>query len=247
MDDKFEIPKLKVLSFSSVHKIQSFILTHQLLPVLIVLSLVGVGASGYLFYNSTTQSVKGVSTGQTMDKNQVKKLIDEVGKIMNLPQGEDPNVATVTDIEKLKDQPFFADGKNGDQVLLYTNAKKVILYDPQNKKIVNVAPLVANAPTPAPTQNQARIVLLNGTSKVGLAAKIEAEIKKDFPQANIVSKENSTKDNYEKTIVVVLNQSAKDASINLAKALNVSVGELPSGENKPTGVDILIIIGKDKI
>lgn len=181
-----------------------------------------------------------------MDKNQIKKLIDEVGKIIILPQGEDPNVATVTDIEKLKDQPFFVDGKNGDQVLLYTNAKKVILYDPSSKKIVNVAPLTVGN-TQTPTQVQAKIALLNGTSKVGLAAKVEAEIKKDFPQANIVSKENAIKSSYDKTIVVVLNQTAKDASINLAKALNVLVGELPSVENKPDGVDIVIIIGKDKI
>ncbi len=246
MDDNFEIPKLKVLSLSSVHKIQSFILTHQLLPVLIILSLVGVGASGYLFYNRTTQSIKGASTGQTMDKNEIKKLIDEVGKIMNLPQGEDPNIATVTDIDKLKDQPFFADGKNGDKVLLYTNAKKVILYDPQSKKIVNIAPLTAGN-TPTPTQAQAKIVLLNGTSKGSLATKVEAEIKKDFPQANIVSKENAVRTNYDKTQVIVLNQAAKDASLNLVKALNASMSGLPEGENKPTGVDIVIIIGKDKI
>ncbi len=248
MADKFEIPKLKVLSLFSVHKIEGFILTYrqQLLPVLIVLSLVVVGASGYFFYNNTTQSAKGVSTGQTMDKNELKKLTDEVAKIMILPQGEDPNVATVTDIDKLKDQPFFVDGKNGDQVLIYANAKKVILYDPSSKKIVNVAPLTVGN-TQTPTQVQAKIAILNGTSKVGLAAKVEAEVIKDFPQANIVSKANATKNNYDKTIIVVLNQGAKDASTNLAKALNVLVGELPPVENKPTGVDIVIIIGKDKI
>ena len=248
MDDKFEIPKLKMLSSYSMHKVQNFISAYQqeVLSVLIVLVLVGVGASGYLFYNSTTQSVKGVSTGQTMDKSELKKLVDEIGKIMNLPQGEDPNVATVSDIDKLKDQPFFVDGKNGDQVLIYANAKKVILYDPSSKKIVNVAPLTVGN-TQTPTQVQAKIAILNGTSKVGLAAKVEAEVIKDFPQANIVSKANATKNNYDKTIIVVLNQGAKDASTNLAKALNVLVGELPPVENKPTGVDIVIIIGKDKI
>ena len=68
-------------------------------------------------------------------------LTEEVGKIFVLPKNEIPTIATVSDPSALKNQAFFADAKKGDKVLIYTNAKKAILYDPVIKKIINVAPV----------------------------------------------------------------------------------------------------------
>ncbi|OGN17447.1 MAG: hypothetical protein A3F48_04405 [Candidatus Yanofskybacteria bacterium RIFCSPHIGHO2_12_FULL_41_9] len=65
-----------------------------------------------------------------------------------LPTDEQPTVATVTDLEALKGQPFFLNAKIGYKVLIYTKAKKAILYDPQARKIVEVAPInLGNQPT----------------------------------------------------------------------------------------------------
>ena len=58
-------------------------------------------------------------------------------------------MATVSNPERLRDQPFFAQAKAGDKVLVYSIAKKVYLYDPANDIIVNVAPL--DIETTAPT------------------------------------------------------------------------------------------------
>ncbi len=256
--DKVEIPKLKSLSYPTLHKIQSYILKYNLIPSLIVGSLVGVGLSAYLFYQyyQTHILANSIATKTVLNKEEMKRLVEEIGKIAKLPQREDPSVATVTDINKLRDQPVFAESKNGDRVLVYTNAQKIVLYDPISRKIINIAPLTAGnaqavnnnpVPTATPVQNQAKIVLRNGTSVVGLASKIETEIKKTFPKANITNKDNSSKENYDKTIIIVLNESAKEAAINLAQSLNGSISDLPQGEVKPSGVDILVIIGKDKI
>ena len=77
-------------------------------------------------------------------------LVAEVGKLILLPAGEEPTIATVSDPEKLRDQPFFAQAKTGDKVLLYTNAKKAYLYDPVAHKILEVAPVnVGGAPPTA--------------------------------------------------------------------------------------------------
>lgn len=248
--EQFDIPKLNMLSSPVVQEIQSFISKNQLMPTIIIIFLIVLGTLGYFYYQSskTNQFTKMASTGQVLDKEQIKKLVAEVRNKTDLPQGEEPNVATVIDIGKLKDQPFFAEGKNGDVVLMYANAKKVYLYNPIAQKIVNIAPLTVNN-TPTATQSariQAKLALRNGTSVAGSAAKMEIEIKKSFPEANIVSKENAKKDDYAKTVVVVLNKEATDAAANLAKALNIFIVDLPSGEVKPTDADVLIVIGKDR-
>ena len=75
----------------------------------------------------------------------VQQLMADVSQLITLPTNEMPTVATVTDPTKLKDQPFFTDAKVGDRVLIYTGAKKAILYDPVARKIMQVAPLFLGA------------------------------------------------------------------------------------------------------
>lgn len=74
-------------------------------------------------------------------REETMSLLQRVGKLIVLPEGEEPTVATVNDPERLKVQPFFAKAKQGDKVLIYTNTKKAILYDPVGNIIVEVAPV----------------------------------------------------------------------------------------------------------
>ncbi|HRH32323.1 MAG TPA: hypothetical protein PLK06_03275 [bacterium] len=106
-------------------------------PILVVLLLVAVGVAGYLYYEMA--SLK--KSSPAVAEEDVQKLVAEVGELIVLPADEMPTVATVAEPEKLKDQAFFANAKAGDRVLLYTNAKKAILYDPEAHKIVEVAPI----------------------------------------------------------------------------------------------------------
>ena len=71
------------------------------------------------------------------DRDEVAELTAEVGKIMLLPD-ETPILATVTDLEKVKEQDFFSKAQLGDKVLVYMEAKKAILYRPSAKLIVEV-------------------------------------------------------------------------------------------------------------
>lgn len=175
-----------------------------------------------------------------------KRVIEQVGKLIKLPNNETPTVASIVDITKLPNQPFFKDAKNGDKLLIFPVSKTAILYDPAANQIVQVGPLT-NSSSPSVAQNQARIVLRNGTSVSGLANKVEVDIKKNFPTADIINKDNASNTEYNKTIVVVLNNGAKDAATALAKVLNATLSGLPSGETKVDGAEILVIIGKDKI
>ena len=67
-----------------------------------------------------------------------------VSKLMVLPTDETPTMATVSDPEKLKNQAFFVNAKVGDKVLIYTKARKAILFSPSQNKIIEVSPLNVN-------------------------------------------------------------------------------------------------------
>ena len=133
--------------------------TNVIIGVLILVVLTTGGAAAY-FYNQLQQNP------QVQVQEEIDTLVAQVGELLVLPEGEAPTVATVSDIELLREQPFFANAKNGDRVLIYTSARKAILYDPVANKIVEIAPInlgenqinppeseseVITEPTPEPT------------------------------------------------------------------------------------------------
>jgi len=76
-------------------------------------------------------------------QNENIDIINDVGEIMVLPSDEIPQIATLkdADIIKVKSQPFFINAKIGDKLIVYSVARKVILYSPELNKIVEVANL----------------------------------------------------------------------------------------------------------
>ena len=77
-----------------------------------------------------------------MEQAQIKDLVAKVGKLIILPIGEDPVVATINDAASLmKDQAFYKGSENGDVVLVYQKASKAIVYSPDRNVIVNVGPI----------------------------------------------------------------------------------------------------------
>lgn len=113
--------------------------------LIILIVIVGAIAAGAFLYNNY-QSAQSELDKIKKDPNSIlreenKKLLETVGSIVDLPKGEDPTIATVTDEKRLSDQPFFARAKKGDKVLIYTEAKRAILYRPSTNKIIEIAPV----------------------------------------------------------------------------------------------------------
>lgn len=211
--------------------------------------ILALAGSGFLYYQyqKTAKELKKVksqvTTTQDVPKpDEVKKLVAEVAKVARLPENETPSIATITDASKLKDQAFFKDAKNGDILLVFNSSGKAVLYDPKEKKVVDITTL---STTPSFNQ-QFKLTIRNGTKTSGLAGKLEEELKKALGVVNVVAKENAGKETYEKTIVIVINQAAKEFAANVAKAINAQIADMPADEPKPKDVDILIIIGKDR-
>jgi len=70
-----------------------------------------------------------------------EEIIADIAKIIQLPTEEEPVLATVADVQKLKDQVFFSQAKDGDKVLFFSQAKKAILYRPSEHKVIEVSSL----------------------------------------------------------------------------------------------------------
>ncbi|MEK7125169.1 MAG: hypothetical protein AAB864_02135 [Patescibacteria group bacterium] len=128
---------------------------HRQRMVVVALAIValGFGATSYYFYDKYA-SIAGDPRQET--EQETAALISSVSRLIILPEGEQPTIATVSDPEQLHDQPFFANAKKGDKVLIYTNAKRAILYDPVADRIIEVAPInIGNASlSPSPTPNK---------------------------------------------------------------------------------------------
>ncbi len=97
----------------------------------VIIMVLGIGLGSKIVFNYKLNTKQ-----QTADN-----VIEAVGKLVTLPENETPTVATVTELEPLKDQAFFKDAMIGDKVLVYKTSSKAILYRPSTNKVVNVSSL----------------------------------------------------------------------------------------------------------
>jgi hypothetical protein len=228
--------------------------------IIFVVLIIALAASFY-FYVQYQNTRKLLQNPTLMANEEAKALIAKVSIIIELPKGEDPSIATVSDKSKLADQSFFINAQNGDKVLIYTRAKEAILYRPSINKIIQVAPISDNtvsqppkqtvatsAPTSAPVltatpvQNVIKVVIYNGTKIAGLANTTGEQLMSKITNLDIIKKADAT-GNYTSTLVVDLTGKNSVVAKQIATNVGGVVGTLPTGEVKPDA-DILVIVGK---
>jgi hypothetical protein len=113
--------------------------------IIIAVAVIVIIGVAIFFYKKPASSVQGDPNTEKAQA-EMQALVAKVGKLIDLPTGENPTVATITDPDKLKDQPFFANAKSGHKVLIYPNARKAFLYDESRNRLVEVAPLILGDP-----------------------------------------------------------------------------------------------------
>lgn len=123
----------------------------KLFVILILLVIIGLGGTGYFYYNYSNLKKNPNAAAE----KEVKGVLSKIGKFMVLPTDETPTLATVMDKEKLAAQPFFSKAQNGDKLVVYTKSRKAILFRESTNMIIEVAPIyfdAGNGTTPtAPT------------------------------------------------------------------------------------------------
>lgn len=123
--------------FIGLFLVVKFIIGNRILSV-VLLILLAVGAT--ILFARQKPEFLGIPTSQEAvdSQKEISDILKKVSELMVLPEGEIPTIATVTDAEKIRNQPFLMKAENGDKVIVYSNAKKAILYRPSIDKIVEV-------------------------------------------------------------------------------------------------------------
>jgi hypothetical protein len=119
---------------------QTFMPTRLLVKVVTSLLLVVLIGGGFLVYRAHHQPAKNL--------NDVKVIVAMVNRHYILPTDEQPALATVTDQSKLSTK-FLQKAENGDKVLIYQKAARVIIYRPSVDRIVDVGPVQLTPLVPA--------------------------------------------------------------------------------------------------
>ena len=222
------------------------------LPMTVVGLLGLVVAIGLMTANLVRNNPErlGLLKGSEILKQEQEDFVAEVGKNISLPE-EEPIVAEVTDLESLTGQVFFEKAAEGDKVLIYVDAKKVILYRPAEKRVVEVGTInverdgegeVAGLTTEAMV-----VALLNGTKTGGATEAVETKLGEVMPEAQIKLKTSAARTDYDKSVVVDMTGEKGEVVEALAKELEMEVGELPEGERERAGIEVMVIVGQDKL
>jgi len=251
---KIKIEEGKGSAMSALRRLKPSVIVFSLLLCLFA------GAAGY-FYYKYKQATRTVDT-----KEEIAQLVETIGAVMELPSDETPTLATVTDREKLTDQPFFRKSENGDKVLIYTNVGRAILYRPSVGKIVDVTAInVQENSTAAPEENAVvkspaeeetiptpeatlsgpiKIAFLNGSTKTGVTQPAEEKILAAFPEGVVVvGKEKASKNTYQGIIVADISGKASARASEITTTLGGTMSAFPAEELIPGEADIVVIIG----
>lgn len=97
---------------------------------------------GYLTYRHFAQTPEQKAAARTAE------LMVQASRHIILPSNEVPTIFEIKDPSMLaKQQIFFANAQQGDELLIFSQAGKAIIYSPRRDVIVNVGPITADAAT----------------------------------------------------------------------------------------------------
>lgn len=215
--------------------------------MMVVLMIGGWGAGAYFYSQNQglSSQVEELKTNpRAVVEEETQELVDKVSKLVALPEGENPVLATVTDKERLGDLPFFERAENGDKVLIYPQARRIYLYDPETDKVLEAAPL--NIGGAALAEAEVRVALRNGTEVSELVGELEEGLTQAMPNSTIVIQDSASRSDFGQTLLIDLSGSNASLVAELAQAMGAQVSELPEGEAAPEA-DILVIVGGDRV
>lgn len=122
------------------------------LELILLIAVIGLTVWGLGLQSKNSDLQKEVDSLNAnpaiVEQRKTADLIAKVARLIDVPANETPQAALVSDSAALKKQyPFFTDVQNGDQILFYVKAGKVIVYRPATDKVIQTGPLNINQDT----------------------------------------------------------------------------------------------------
>jgi hypothetical protein len=201
---------------------------------IVAVLVLAIGILGWKYY----ELKKDPSAGS---KAASAKVLKQVGKLYELPTDEEPTIAKIQDRNKLADQAFYSNARNGDYVLVYSKNKLAIIYREKTQRLVNVGPVnfVSGDQTSKPV-----VAVLNGSGSNDRLNDTLSTLGSMSSQLT-ASSQGDAKSSVPKTVVVDVSGQNSSVASAVAQKLGGSVGNLPSGETAPNGASIVVIIGQN--
>lgn len=116
----------------------------KIVTIVFLVAVAGLSALSAYFYFKYTEAKEMLENPQVAAQKEIDALKREISESMILPQ-EEPSVATITDKSALAEDEFLSKAENGDKILLFAEARRVILYRPTTKQIVDVGSFVTES------------------------------------------------------------------------------------------------------
>lgn len=106
--------------------------------------LIGLGVWKYL---DQQKQIKALKDPKQASLAATEQLIKDVNKAAVMPKDEQPIIREISELKSLASQPFYYDAQIGDRVLVFSKAKKAILYRPSTGQVVNITNNIVVQPT----------------------------------------------------------------------------------------------------
>lgn len=236
-----------------------------------LLVLIVLAVPLYFVYQEYQKTKTTLSETQAISSGDLKVLMTKVGALIELPP-ETPTVATVSDVEQLKNQQFFIKAQNGDKVLVFKDARKAILYDPVNNRIREVGPVEISDQTPTGTQSSTggqtagaqtnsdaanpsilraiTVGLINGTDTQGLTTVAEDTLLAANANTKVTGRAYAQRRDYKETLIIDITGTKQAEASAIGRVLGARITTMPD-EERPTlrslepQPDIIILLGAD--
>lgn len=156
-------------------KIKNFVFSFKVVSVIIMLALFYIV---YLFYNPPFLA----------EQNRNIRLIEQVEKLTDVPQGQTPIIAQITDVESLKSEneyqaEIYANAKNEDYVFGY--GSRMVIYREGDKQIIYDGPVPQ-----AKIQEEVIQSIVDAAGKEGISLTVNSPV-----QLSVVNDPDTLKSN----------------------------------------------------
>lgn len=177
------------------------------------------------------------------DERDVDRYKSMLKKHMVLPK-EEPIIASVKDVEKLKkEQPFYRNAINGDKVFIWTD--KAVIYRPEEDRIIDfgiIIPKKSISPSPQ-SSRVVNITILSSSTNPEEGLNVTQSLQsKQFQGVSFAINNGSKTGSYKKTIIIDKSGGNNTIVNQLAEELSASIEtSVPANEKVNNNTDIVII------